>query len=371
MFLLRLLRRLIRFAILAVGVLLMIPVIGLIYGFAATGSVDIPPSAPNDAAARAAYATEARQFLRPEDNTFLTYPEWSIVYAARDYARFLKDGRESGFPYFSYALAYWRDYARALRATQGYKFNLQYNAMLAIVGTSQTVEYVAQGVWENTVGRLTEFVAGERVGEDEVRAALAHDYAQMLDQKPWYEFPYAQARHFTWRLPPAKDLGAVRSWERKLAFGLSDSVKIGYARLIKAGIASTTGADETEIAVWATGPVADAIAGEADTVAFKDLGDKGSLFVTRRYQAFSELAPRLAAKGVRFVEIGGNTLILATVLAPKPVEMPGLAQSYFSETVPADPGVVRTGLVLAVARLHEALPAIAAAGGELEHLYDY
>jgi hypothetical protein len=370
MFLLRLIRRLIRFAILTVGVLLAIPVIGLVYGFVATGGVDLPPPAAANAEARAAYGDNARQFLRPEDNTFLTYPEWSIVYAARDYAKFLKDRRESDFPYFSYALAYWRDHARALKATSDYKFNVQYNTMLAVIGTSQTIEYVVQGVWENTVGRLTGFVAGGRVGEDEVRAALAHDYAQMLDQKPWYLFPYDQARHFTWRLPPAEGSGAVRSWERKLAFGLSDTIKIGYARLIRGAVAAT-GADETEIAVWASGPVAAAIAGEPDTVAFKDLGDKGAIFLTRRYQAFSELAPKLAARGVRFVEIGGNTRILATVLGPKAVELPGIALLYFSQVVPVEPAIVRTGLVVDVARLHEALPAISAAGGELEHLYDY
>ena len=39
---------------------------------------------------------------------------------------------------------------------------------------------------------------------------------------------------------------------------------------------------------------------------------EGTVFVTKRYQVFTDMIPRLIAKGVSFVEIGGNDEILVT-----------------------------------------------------------
>lgn len=368
--------KLFRLALWLIVIAVAIPVLGLGYGFAVTGSTKVvepsPKSESGADAVRAAQSADSGKYLRPEDNTFLTYPEWSIVYAARDYADFLRENRESGFPYFTYAVRYWEDYARALRATRDYPFNTEYNVMLAVIGTSQTVEYLLQGAWENTVGRLTEFIAWDRVGEDDVRAALAHDYAQMLDQKPWYEFPYSAGRHLTWRIPPAEGAAAVRSWERKIVFGASDSVKQVYARAIKASIAAGPGQDETDIAVWAKGPVAQAIALEPAATLLGEFGDDGAVFVAKRYQAFTELAERLANRGVGFVEIGGNRQILATVLGPRAIDHPLASITvHFSQEIPARPGVWRTALLVPVSNLHELFAPLEDNGFELEHLYDY
>jgi hypothetical protein len=230
-----------------------------------------------------------------------------------------------------------------------------------------------QGIWENTVGRITEFLSVDPVGEDEIRAALARDYAQSLDQKPWYEFPYSAGRHLTWRIPPAEDpLVAVRSWERKIAFGAADTIKQGYAAAIKAAIAAGPGKDETEIAVWAKGPVAQAIALEPNVTLLGDFGEDGAVFIAKRYQAFTELAARLADRGVGFVEIGGNRQILATVTGPRAIDHPpGAITVHFSQDIPARPGLVRTGLLVPVANLHELFGPLQDGGFELEHLYDY
>ncbi|MBX3401768.1 MAG: hypothetical protein KF873_23815, partial [Gemmataceae bacterium] len=291
-------------------VVVLIPVVGLGYGFLTTDAVEIRPYKPPTAeagpspAVAATLAAEIPGYKRPEESTFLTYPEWAIVYAAREYAELVSREFPSAFPYWAYTGRFWQDYALMIRASSAYPFNFENHLMLTVIGTSQTVENAVQSIYENTVGRLTEAVAGYgMVLEDDYQAAAAAEYAAFLDQVPWYMFPYADKRAGLFRLPAAGGFASLRSWERKLGFGLAYSVKQGYAALIKQGLAATSDAALLDIHVWATGPVADAIAGEADTTLERDLGADGAVFVTKRYQVFTEMIPRLAAKGVRFVEI--------------------------------------------------------------------
>jgi hypothetical protein len=87
-------------------VLLAIPVLGLAYGFLTTDSLNGTPlpgvarSAPPQALADQV-RTETPGDQRPEESTDLTYPEWAIVYAARECAGFAKNDRESQFPYWA------------------------------------------------------------------------------------------------------------------------------------------------------------------------------------------------------------------------------------------------------------------------------
>ncbi|MBN9260587.1 MAG: hypothetical protein J0J14_06920, partial [Hyphomicrobium sp.] len=126
-----------------------------------------------------------------------------------------------------------------------------------------------------------------------------------------------------------------------------------------------------DIHVWAKGPVAEATRNEPDTALEHDFGTDGTVFVTKRYQAFTEMIPRLIGKGVSFVEIGGNDEIMITVLSADPVAAPEGARQLFAYPLPADPDRRRTGLIVAVRRLHTVLPALAGAGAKLEHVYDY
>ena len=93
--------------------------------------------------------------------------------------------------------------------------------------------------------------------------------------------------------------------------------------------------------------------------------------MTKRYQVFTEMIPRLIAKGVTFVEIGGNDEILATVLSNDEVTAPEGSRMLFSYQLPADPAQRRTGLIIAIRRLHAVLPALTTAGARIEHVYDY
>jgi hypothetical protein len=369
----RLVKWLVRMILRLLAIVLLIPVLGFAYGWLTTAD---QPLAPRSQAAPPAIAAQLRDgipgYQRPEESTFLTYPEWAIVYAAREYAAFVAGGSESDFPYLGYIERFWQDYAIVTRATAGYAFNAQNHLMLVVIGTSHTIEHGLQWAWEKTVGRLTQWSAdGAKTAQDVHQAAAAAEYAAFLDQVPWYRFPYAQKRAELWRIPIAAETAGIRSWERRLAFGLSYSIKQAYADLIASGLEATSEAAQSHIYVWAEGPVSDAIGGEPNTALERQLGADGTVFVTRRYQAFTELLPRLVDKGLRFVEIGGNQDVLLTVLSKDPPMTPPDVRQLFSHALPADPSRLRTGFVVPVSSLHVALPMLASRGVRLEHVYDY
>ncbi|MER8579777.1 hypothetical protein NKG95_13740 [Mesorhizobium sp. M1423] len=376
MFLFRWLKRIIKAILWLVVIVVLIPIAGLAYGFLTTPSLDTTPlpgvteGAPPTALADKVRA-EIPGYQRPEESTFLTYPEWAIVYAAREYAGFIDKNQPSGFPYLSYIGRFWQDYAMVVRASSAYKFNLDNHQMLVIIGTSHTIEHAIQWAYENTVGRITEATAGKRTAVDIYQAKVAADYAGFLDQVPWYQFPYAEKRAGLFAVQPAADDSAVRTSERKLAFGLAYTIKQGYADLIKSALAATTDPALLDIHVWAKGPVSEVTRNEPDTLLERDLGADGTVFVTRRYQVFTDMIPRLIGKGVSFVEIGGNDEIMVTVLSNDEINVPQGARTLFSYPLPAEPSTRRTGLTVAVRKLHIVLPALMTAGARLEHVYDY
>ncbi len=371
----KLLRRLL-FAIIAlVAIVVAIPLIGLGYGFATTDSIRIDrPDPPDGNALRISQSLsdEIDGYRRPEESTFLTYPEWAIVYAAREYADFVDDRSPRHFPYWAYVGRFWQDYALMISATEAYPFNFQNHLMLMVIGVSHTVEHAVQWSYENTIGWLTELAAAfQPVPEDVYQAQVAAEYAAFLDQVPWYRFPYAEKRAGLWTVEPAEGWSAIRSWERKLGFGAAYTIKQGYAALINSGLDATSDAALLDIHVWAEGPLEAAIEGEADTELERDLGADGAVFVTQRYQVFTEMIPRLIDRGIRFVEIGGNRLIFVTVLADGALPLPQGATAVFDYPLPAEPGTRRVGFTIPVAQLHAVLRQLSEAGARLEHVYDY
>ncbi|MGE0503126.1 MAG: hypothetical protein AB7I79_20505 [Rhizobiaceae bacterium] len=376
MFLVRLVKRLVKAVLWLIAIVIAIPIAGLAYGFLTTPSfVGASPSVPHTDAPPPELAEQVRAeipgYKRPEESTYLTYPEWAIVYAAREYAEYLETGRESGFPYWPYVGRFWQDYAMVIRASWEYPFNFANHQMLAVIGTSHTIEHVAQWAYENTVGRITEWTSGRPTAVDHYLAGVAAEYAAFLDQVPWYQFPYAEKRAGLMAVQPATDDDGMRTAERRWAFGAAYWIKQGYADLIRAGLSATADPALLDIHVWARGPVAEAIAGEPDTTLEKDFGEAGAVFVTKRYQVFTEMIPRLIGKGVSFVEIGGNDDILITVLSQGPAPVPEGAKALFAYPLPAEPATERTGLVVSVRRLHTVLPALSAGNIRLEHVYDY
>ena len=373
MFLLRLIRRLVKAIVYLVVLVLLVPVAGLALGFVTTSAPEasLGTPAPPPVAIGDRLRVEIPGYQRPEESTYLTYPEWAIVYAAREYAGFVAGRRESGFPYWAYVGRFWQDYATMIRASSAYPFNSEYPLMLVVIGTSHTIEHVLQWAYENTAGRLTEATSGVPVAADRYLAATAAEYAAFLDQVPWYEFPYAQKRAGLLDRALADADDPVGTTERKAGYGLAYSIKQGYADLIRSGLAASSAPAALDIHVWSKGPVGEAIRGEADTALVRDLSADGAVFVTKRYQVFTDMIPRLIDRGMTFVEIGGNDEIQMTVMSEAEIAPPAGTALLFSYELPAQPALRRTGLVARVDALHTVIPELAGKAVRLEHVYDY
>ena len=144
-------------------------------------------------------------YQRPEESTYLTYPEWAIVYAAREYAGFVERPPAERLP----LLVLYRPLLAGLcdgdpREFAPIRSISQNHQMLAVIGTSHTIEHALQWAYENTIGRITEATAGGRTAADDYQAKVAADYAAFLDQVPWYQFPYAEKRAGLMALSPAR-----------------------------------------------------------------------------------------------------------------------------------------------------------------------
>src|SRR6478752_332799 len=107
-------------------------------------------------------------YRRKLNNTFFTFPEWYIVYSFEDFGRFLDRGSESGFGYVSHILGFWRSFCtinRAVPETAAGNFDVK--SMIYVIGVSYSAEYAIKGFYENTIGRVSEWIRGpQRTPQD-------------------------------------------------------------------------------------------------------------------------------------------------------------------------------------------------------------
>ncbi len=119
---------------------------------------------------RAADAAPYQPLLPPESrrngvDTFLTYPEWSIVHAYEDLAGVTRQRGEEHFGYWRAIRSYWSSLCSLSRiASSRGEIALDMKAMLYIIGVSFSGEMAVKGLYETSIGRLTAWLRGpERV----------------------------------------------------------------------------------------------------------------------------------------------------------------------------------------------------------------
>lgn len=173
--------------------------------------------------------------------TFTSLPEWYIVYSADEYARVLKDGMPSSFPYFASNKQYWSQYKDVLSQVGEYKETTEvkdYIVVLKVIGVSYSAENFVKGIYENTVGKVSErFANSVQTPEDKFAYQVASDYATFIYDYPWYDFPYFSYLKTLWTLDADETCCTIgqdiRRLERKLFLTFELEVKTIYASAIK------------------------------------------------------------------------------------------------------------------------------------------
>jgi hypothetical protein len=316
-------------------------------------------------------------YARRESDSYLSFPEWSIVYAYDDLAGVLAHGDESDFAYGRWIAGFWRTFCALNRVVTAHEATgLDTKVMLYTIGWSFTAEFGIKGAYEKMVGRLFEWIRGpDKTAEDAFAQRDLHDYATFLRQTPWYAYPFGPRLRAFWRETPLS-AARWRHWPRKLErrveFSLEYGVKALYGALI--GYASNTalGAADLEIQTVVVGLTPADVAADPRIKVLRELGGGRTLVLTPRYQAYTDLLIGLARRERDVAEIAGNDRILITVLAPSG-SFPPLkgAWSLFELPMQSRPAERRVGLDVPVPQLAATIRTLEGADATVEHIYDY
>jgi hypothetical protein len=248
-------------------------------------------------------------FQRREANTYLTYPEWHIVYAYDGLAEALKTGDEHRFDYVASVSRFWSSTCALMRVADAHGgADRDTRAMIHTIGVSFAAEMAVKAAYEETVGRVFTWLRGGRkTPQDQAVAATAVEYAAFLRQTPWYQYPFPRERRELWAAPMD---GFFRGWERRMGIGLEFTAKAAYAQVI-AGAAATAPAiliirsvvSGIEPAVLAGIPEVKVVGARGDGVEIE----------TPRYDLFTRILVEIATRGGEVREIAGNDDIMVTL----------------------------------------------------------
>lgn len=318
---------------------------------------------PNPRLAADVYFTTHVARNRPEAQTYLTLPEWYIVYNSQELAQHLRQSALSDFPFFRSIGTFWKLYRQVCTATAEQPFNAGYHAMIWTIGASFTVEYAIKGAYEATVGRATAWLSdGARTEEDRLAEHVYDTYVASLDTLPWYKFDFWSALRQLWQIPFRGDHW-VRKWERKFAYSVEYISKAVWAQLIEWST-GTTYADDEIITAVRTLPSSPAAA-DAER-----LPDGSAIHALPRYQPFLPAIMQLARTGADFIQIAGNHRIALSYVRNTEFTPPGCTTQFTSPIV-TNPTVTRWVTSCTVHQFAAALRDFAAHDVAIEHAYDY
>ena len=316
-------------------------------------------------------------YSRPEVDTFYTYPEWYIVWSYQSKADYQRNHLPSGYSYFGDIGQFWQAYCCVYAATRGrYPFPAGDHIMLAVIGSSFSAEYTLKGLYEETLGRLSEWTSHHQsVAEDDYAAEVAENYATFVHIRPFYEFSFAHALRGLWSNTPFRTTHLVRTLERRAWLTLDYSVEAVYCELIELATHATYGFEDTTTVAWVEFPASDNALNSSSIPSVKilrDVGDEQAMLEIPRYQEFTSTALGLIHAGVHFRQIASNNLIVVSAIAPSGwmASIPNV-QLLLAQPLLTDRGYSRVVLLCLVPELHNTLPMLEHQGLKIEHLYDY
>jgi hypothetical protein len=309
-------------------------------------------------------------YRRDRGQTFLTVPEWYLVFNPEEYADFLGRGSNpSDFPFLESIGEYWRLYDR-VTAIAG-NANHEYITMLQVIGVSTTGELLIKGAYEATIGRFFRWTSGPEGTPEEVLAAEAHQaYADFIQHTAWYEFEFTPWIGQMWGDLDFFGPNWLRKTERRLSFSLEFAIKAAYAEAM--GFAAASAYEPAEGLIYATLRAPIAVLQQVDQrlEVLASAGDRHLVSIPR-WGPFTEVVVKLAAAGVVFEDISGNHDIVVSLVGPSgnpPGEDCGAAQ--FTSALVSDPGRLRWVQLVSVADLSEVLIECRR-GRRVEHVFDF
>ncbi len=317
---------------------------------------------------------QVKNYYKGEEQTYLSMPEWYLVFNPNEYAHFLKMGNNpSDFPFFASIDEYWTLYDYVNKLTAGvYPENSEYQTMLQVIGISTTAEYMVKGLYENTIGRFTRWTASADTPEDILIQQAHTAYADLIFTEAWYKFPFCSWAKKIWSEPDFFGKNFVRKLERKIYFTAEFVFKALYAKLI--GFGAQTAYEQSDGLVTMQVKMDAGLISSIDPriKLLKDFGNNNLVVTLPRWGGFTEIIPKLAEAEIKFVNISGNDDILVTVIADKKTnESINDGKYLFSSLVISPENKKRLAYSVKVGELSQFINALKQQGMSLEHVYDY
>lgn len=290
--------------------------------------------------------------IRPADQTFLTYPEWFLVFSPEEQANYFKHHTSTTFPFMSHTAQIWESYKIVNdQIKNNFPTNTGYHFMIWVIGTSASVEYSIKACYETIIGRITDTGVPITV-EDKFNAKFTQDYVNFIKERPWYEFDFKSRLKTLWTSTSFFGDNFFRKVERKYILTSELLVKYLYGKAIALGTKQVY-----EEALPTTAVIL----------------DNGSLQYLPRYDRFADAVTDIAKQGHSLKEIAGNnSAILHTVLVSSDNNQKFKnTQPVFTQQIASEPSMKRVALAVPVPDLSKLLLQLVTEKIKVEHVFDY
>ncbi|MBP9732247.1 MAG: hypothetical protein KBD29_02195 [Candidatus Magasanikbacteria bacterium] len=314
-----------------------------------------------------------KEYLRPEKSTYLSFSEWYIVFSSEEYTQFIAHHHPSAFPYFSSIRQFWFVYRQTLNLVKSeYGIRLSEYVLWLIMGISFSAEYALKGLYEHTIGRITEYASlGKKTAEDQFAYEVSREYTEFIYDYPWYEFPFIQKVGGLWKLP-FFGIHFIRKWERRIILSLEYVAKALYGKITDIIISGMFGNITNEIYATVTKVPMHIFETEKRIKKVEEVESGKYIIALPRYRLFTDNVSILVAAGGEFVDIAGNSYLLITIIAPREWECK-LPEStvLFTMKILTNPDMQRVAIKVSVQSLHRIIKELKQSRIKLEHLYEY
>lgn len=314
------------------------------------------------------------EYQRPGDQTFLTYPEWFLVFSPAEQAVYLQTKTTTNFPYEQHVEQFWDSYAALSREIEAYfPYNKQYHTMIKVIGYSTLMEYRGKLLYESSIGRLSDLIPSKRVAEDHFYAAYTQRYVDFIKKEPWYLYSFLKEFRLLWTKTTYLEWNWVRKIERRFFISGELLFKAFYGFLLGLGTKSAYGvaAPVTAVVIDQLPPQFDGHNSEITFV--KVLSPEATLITLPRYAPFNPALITLIRAGVQIHEIAGNcsTILLTLVVPINWTIHTELAKAIFKQGIATDTTQQRVALAVLVPNLSIVILELEQEGIEIEHIFDY
>ena len=290
--------------------------------------------------------------VRPADQTFLTFPEWYLVFSPEEHANYFKHTTATSFPYLAHTKQIWESYYIVNEQIKdNFPPNEGYHFMIWVIGTSASIEYLIKSWYETIIGRITD-TNEVKTDEDKFNAIYTQNYVDFIKDRPWYEFDFKIQLKNLFENTSFLGSNIFRKLERKYFLTSELIIKWGYGKLIGLG----------------TSQVYD-VALPTTTV----LTNTNKIVNVSRYDKFNQEINKLAQNDENFKEIAGNnSAILLTILVKANYkEKSDNTQIVFTQPISSDLTMKRIAIATPVKNLSQLLLKLQKQNIKIEHIFDF